>query len=166
MADGEERQLNEFAEAIHSLVFSLRRDAVTGVGLDPLTAAEVEVLHWVMDHPGTTSAEISHGLGLKASNVSVTVRGLVAAGLLTRRQDEADRRRRVLELTDKAVTDRRHIDEAWAGIITGLLQGLGDEERRAVLTAAGPLRRLARLRQETVRQDRGGDDGRARGPAG
>lgn len=153
MDDGEQQQLNELAEAIHGLVFSLRRDAVTGIGLAPLTAAEVEVLHWVTDHPGATSAEISHGLGLKASNVSVTVQGLVAAGLLTRRRDETDRRRQVLSLTDKARTDRRHIDEAWARIITGLLEGLDDEERRAVLRAAGPLRHLARLRHETTRQD-------------
>ncbi|WP_316670639.1 MarR family winged helix-turn-helix transcriptional regulator [uncultured Propionibacterium sp.] len=146
MDTNDQRQLTEFATAIRSLVFSLRRDAVTDVGLEPLTAAEVEVLHWVLAHPGTTSAEISHGLGLKPSNVSVTVRGLVAVGLLTRRVDEADRRRRVLEATDKALTDHRRIDGAWTGIIADLLDGLGRDERRAVLAAAAPLGRLAQLR--------------------
>ncbi|MGW3496316.1 MarR family transcriptional regulator [Streptomyces sp. NPDC001020] len=58
----------------------------------PLHPSDLDVLRYVLDCPGTGTSALARELGLHASNVSTTVRGLVTQGLIRREPDPHDRR--------------------------------------------------------------------------
>lgn len=144
----------EFASAVRAVVFRLRRLGEHSVGIEPLRLSEVDVLVHVIDHPRVTVTEVAAALGLRPSNVSVTVRVLVERGLLRRQDHPHDGRRSLLIATDQAVEDRRRIDEAWTTVIGAFLDDLPGAERAAALGATPALRRLADLDLTALRGDR------------
>lgn len=147
-----------FASAVRAVVFRLRRLGEHSLGIEPLRLSEVDVLVHVIDHPRSTVTEVARGLGLRPSNVSVTVRVLVGRGLLRREDDPADGRRSLLMATDRAVDDRRRIDEAWTTVIGAFLDDLPVSERTAALGATVALQRLAELDPVVLRVPGGAAD--------
>lgn len=68
-----------------------------------LTGLELQVINFLHNHPGMdTAAEIAELRGLPKGNVSVAVESLIQKSLLSRKQDEKDRRRIHLSLRPEA----------------------------------------------------------------
>lgn len=134
-----------FAVAVQAVVLRLRRLGERRLAIEAIPLSEVDVLTNVMDHPGRSVTDVAHALSLQSSNVSTTVRQLVARGLLVREADPLDGRRSRLFATEQAVADRNSIDEAWTKVIGEFLDGLDPTERANALAATDALRLLAAL---------------------
>ncbi len=68
-----------------------------------LTRKELDVLLFLANHPGQDrAADVVNGRGLSKSHVSISVTGLEEKGLLTREEDQEDRRTVHLHLTGAA----------------------------------------------------------------
>jgi DNA-binding MarR family transcriptional regulator len=70
----------------------VRRKSHEDTGVPPLPNGAVDILRVVEGSPGITVAEVAARLGRQFSNVSVQLRELVAANLVTRLRDPSDKR--------------------------------------------------------------------------
>ena len=144
-------ELDQLAEATHTLSRTLRRTGELEVGLDQLPTSELDVLRFVVAHPGASVSEVARGLRLQTSNVSTTVRALAGRGLIVRHPDPHDHRRSLLRSSPLADEHRRLLGRAWSRSIAGALGELGDDDAAAIRAAVPALTRLAealRLRAE------------------
>ncbi|MCT7661398.1 MarR family winged helix-turn-helix transcriptional regulator [Mycobacterium deserti] len=139
------RDARDIAEAVRTVVWSLRRFGERQVGLPPLPHSEFEVIRTVSDHSDITVSDAARLLGLQPSNVSTTVRRLVEQGLVERVPDEHDRRSIRLRLTEKARGHKTMIDAAWVEAIGERLAQMTTEEAELLVEAAPLLRRLAAM---------------------
>jgi DNA-binding MarR family transcriptional regulator len=136
-------ELDQLAEAAHTLSQTLRRTGEHEVGLDQLPGSELEVLRFVVAHPGASVSEVARALRLQTSNVSTTVRALVERGLIVRTPDPRDHRRSLLRSSPLADEHRRLLGCAWSRAIAGALEELVDDDVAAVRAAVPAMTRLA-----------------------
>jgi DNA-binding MarR family transcriptional regulator len=136
-------ELDQLAEAAHTLSRTLRRTGELEVGLEHLPASEVDVLRYVVARPGVSVSEVARGLRLQTSNVSTTVRALVERGLLVREPDPADHRRSLLRSSPLAEEHRRLLGRAWSRSIASALAELSADDAAAIRAAVPALTRLA-----------------------
>ncbi|TWF80620.1 MarR family transcriptional regulator [Pseudonocardia hierapolitana] len=136
-------QLDQLAEAAHTLSRTLRRTGELEVGLEQLPTSELDVLRFVVTHPAASVSEVARGLRLQTSNVSTTVRALVERGLLVRQPDPRDHRRSLLRSSPLADEHRRLLGRAWSRSIAGALAELEDGDAAAIRAAVPALTRLA-----------------------
>jgi len=111
-----------------------------GIALDqnPLASHRVSgpqltLLEWVEESPGCRIQELADGLALTAPTVSVSVRRMQQAGLLSRQPDPTDGRSVQLFLTRRG---RALLGRARAfrlGMMQRLLSGLAAEEQEQLL---------------------------------
>ncbi|MFD5161613.1 MarR family winged helix-turn-helix transcriptional regulator [Streptomyces hawaiiensis] len=137
------REARTLTPALHTLGRVLRLGGVTEAGLPPLPPSDLEVLRQVLDSPGIGVGALAQELGLHASNVSTTLRGLVAQNLVRREPDPHDRRAVQLFPTMGAVQGMAMVEQAWAEIFADSLATLSREERAALSAAAPALHALA-----------------------
>jgi DNA-binding MarR family transcriptional regulator len=108
---------------------------------DALTLQELSVLGYVHrghDLPST----LARSLRLDPGRVTRITDRLAVLGFLDRAGDSTDRRRCLLSLTPSGVDRLARAREDMAGIMTELLDGLTDEERRALTLGLEGARRL------------------------
>jgi DNA-binding MarR family transcriptional regulator len=141
-------QLDQLAEAAHTLSRTLRRTGELEVRLEQLPTSELDVLRFVVAHPGASVSKVARGLRLQTSNVSTTVRSLVERGLIVRQPDPLDQRRSLLRSSPLADEHRRLLGRAWSRSIGGALAELADDDVAAIRAAVPALTRLA----ETLRR--------------
>ncbi|GHE49721.1 hypothetical protein GCM10018785_19050 [Streptomyces longispororuber] len=137
------REARDLTPTLHALGRVLRLRGSIEAGLPPLPLADLEVLRQVLDSPGVGVGSLAQELGMHASNVSTTVRGLVAQGLIRRQPDPHDRRAVQLFPTMAATQGMAMIEQAWAEIFADSLATLSRDERAALSAAAPALRALA-----------------------
>jgi predicted transcriptional regulator len=87
--DGPAKAVDHRALAVSVIDISsdIRRKSLNDTGVRPLSNGVLEILRVIESHPGITVAEAASRLGRQFSNVSVQLRELVAAGLVTRTRD-------------------------------------------------------------------------------
>src|ERR1700685_29462 len=85
-------------------------------GEEQLPPTELEVMRLLVSSPDLSVGEVARDLGLHPSNASAAVRGLVARGLLERRQDSRDGRISRLAPTAKAQGIRRPAEGGCGGV--------------------------------------------------
>ncbi|WP_051647383.1 MarR family winged helix-turn-helix transcriptional regulator [Paracidovorax oryzae] len=88
---------------------------------------------------GTRQGVIADLLGIEGPTLIRTLDQLVAAGLVERRDDPADRRARTLHLTEAGKAILARIEEALNGLRTELFQDIPAEDVRACLRVFGTL---------------------------
>ena len=123
-----EDQLLDLLNRLRKLTLTQHPLQDTGVTMPQLT-----LLDWVATTPGCSVQEIANGLGLTAPTVSVSVRRLERAGLMTRQPDPMDRRAVRLFLTPQGQALQQ---QAWAfrqEKMRRLLAGLTPEECTTLL---------------------------------
>ncbi|NMH96172.1 MarR family winged helix-turn-helix transcriptional regulator [Pseudonocardia acidicola] len=102
---------------------------------DRVTLPQLRVLVMIASRGPLNLGAVAEGLGVHPSNVTRACDRLVAAGLLHRSDDPADRRNLVLELTDsgRALVDtvNQHRREA----IEGVLEQMPAHRRRSLVPA-------------------------------
>ena len=67
-----------------------------------LTMAQMQVIRFVGEHPHCHLQDLAEGLGVSSPTVSVSIRRLEEAGLITRHPDPEDGRATCLRLTKKS----------------------------------------------------------------
>jgi DNA-binding MarR family transcriptional regulator len=87
-----------------------------------LTVTQMTALNVLYQRGSASVGELGRTVGLSKARVSLLVNGLVTHGLVERRQDPADRRRAVLQLSSRAqtllseyVTGSRQQFASWLG---------------------------------------------------
>lgn len=94
---------------------------------------QLALLDWIAGSPGSGIQEIADGLDLTAPTVSVSVRGMEAAGLLERRPDPQDGRAIQLFLTAQGQDLHEQTLSFRRETMQRLLAGLTAEEGSALL---------------------------------
>jgi DNA-binding MarR family transcriptional regulator len=122
-----------------------RTIGAAGTAGPALPMSELEAMRLLVRRPGLSVSEVANALGLQSSNVSASVRSLVARGLLERRRDDRDGRVTRLHPTRKAIAHRDRQESAWGDQLARRLAQLPDAERERLLAAAPALEALAAL---------------------
>ena len=108
------------------------------------------ILALVAARDGITVREAAGLLLLKPSNASTLVSAMVAAGLLRREQDPADKRVAHLHVTEETRIRIRDVEELYCSYVVAGLDLLDTEERAALARALPALRSLARQVHPTI----------------
>jgi DNA-binding MarR family transcriptional regulator len=126
----------------------VRRRVRTGMSEPPLRGAQAELLRVVEEQPGIGVAAAARELHLAGNSVSTLVNQLIDARLLRREVDPLDRRAARLKLTDEA---RQRLDtwrRARAGVVSEAIEGLSEEDTRAITDALPALEKLMAILKE------------------
>jgi DNA-binding MarR family transcriptional regulator len=139
----------ELADAWARVRRRLRRGARAIVGGEPLTSSQVELLRLVETQPGIGVADAAAALDVAPNTVSTLVGGLVAADLLAREPDPADRRAARLRLTRAARRRLRRWRDERTRLLAGALRELSAEDRAALEASLPALDRLRAVLERT-----------------
>ncbi|WP_436737869.1 MarR family winged helix-turn-helix transcriptional regulator [Streptomyces sp. BBFR102] len=138
----------DLAQALAAVLPALHRALDRRVDADfphPKPAeGQIALLRLIRDQDGITVREAAEVLLVKPNNLSATVTQMVAAGLVERRRDPADKRVTHLHLTPTAAARTRTVDGLISGYVVRALATLSDGERAALGAAVGALRVLER----------------------
>jgi DNA-binding MarR family transcriptional regulator len=130
----------ELREAMMALARQLRRHRPD----NGLTLSQLEVLGDVSRAGTTTPAEIAARLQVRVQSLTDSINELESRGLLSRRPDDADRRRQLIELTpdglELLLRDRAQRD-AW--LYESMRDHLSELEFNLLMLTAPVLRKLA-----------------------
>ncbi|MCI9869481.1 MarR family winged helix-turn-helix transcriptional regulator [Arthrobacter humicola] len=136
------------AVAVIDISADVRRKSHNDTGVRPLSNGVLEILRVIESNPGITVAEVASRLGRQFSNVSVQLRELVAAGLVTRIRDAADKRYVALHPTAESQRIKALLEGAWAGALVSASSRLLPEEREQIAASLPALQRLASILSE------------------
>ena len=130
----------ELREAMMALARQLRRHRPD----NGLTMSQLEVLGDVNRTGVTTPAEVAARLQVRVQSLTDSLNELEARGLVSRRPDDADRRRQLIELTADGLAlllrDRAERD-AW--LSEAMREHLSELEFNLLMLTAPVLRKLA-----------------------
>ncbi|MGQ9455240.1 MAG: MarR family winged helix-turn-helix transcriptional regulator [Armatimonadota bacterium] len=136
-----ERSAEAIIEAVSAVQRTMRRE-VRRARPGEMSMQQFRALGVISHHPGISLSFLAQHLGLTTASASRLVDGLVRAGLVNRTDSSEDRRKLVLELTDKGVSAMESAKGAALGKLASMLAELSDVDRRAILKAMEILRRL------------------------
>jgi DNA-binding MarR family transcriptional regulator len=102
---------------------------------DTVTLPQWRVLVMVAGRGTAKLGEVAEGLGVHPSNVTRACDRLVAAGLLTRRDDPSDRRSLMLTLTTAGRAFVQRVDDHRRETIRSVLRKLPAEQRPVIASA-------------------------------
>ena len=136
------------AVSVIDISSDIRRKSLNDTGVRPLPNGALEILRVIESSPGITVAEVAARLGRQFSNVSVQLRELVAAGLVTRVRDAADKRYVALHPTAESRRIKALLEGAWAEALATASSWLLPEEREQIAASLPALQRLASLLAE------------------
>jgi DNA-binding MarR family transcriptional regulator len=144
--DSDAAEVAQVVELLRALNVENDRMADVFAGRHGLHRTDLDALVHVMDAERAgeplSPGQLAQRLGLSAPATTALVDRLERSGHVRRRRDEADRRRLVLEMEDKArATGRELFGELGAGVARRFL-ALAPAERRAVLGFLGDVREL------------------------
>lgn len=111
------------AQKLNAMVFK-----ETNIG-----SSELELIHYVRHHPGTTQQEAANELHVKKGAVTKRVRLLVKKEYLICRQDTKDKRKHLLYPTEKAQALKQSRTSIEAAFYDWLLEDLNQEEKEIFL---------------------------------
>jgi DNA-binding MarR family transcriptional regulator len=131
------------AVALLDISFDVRRKSHEDTGVRPLPNGAVDILRVIEGSPGITVAEVAARLGRQFSNVSVQLRGLVAANLVTRLRDPSDKRYVTLHPTEESQRIKGILENSWAEVLAASASKLLPAEQQQIAASLPALQRLA-----------------------
>ncbi|WP_461173891.1 MarR family winged helix-turn-helix transcriptional regulator [Arthrobacter sp. Z1-9] len=131
------------AVALLDISADVRRKSHEDTGVRPLPNGAVDILRVVEGSPGITVAEVAARLGRQFSNVSVQLRELVAANLVTRLRDPSDKRYVTLHPTEESRRIRAILENSWAEVLAASTSKLPPGEQQELAASLPALQRLA-----------------------
>ncbi|WP_459718146.1 MarR family winged helix-turn-helix transcriptional regulator [Actinophytocola sp. KF-1] len=114
---------------------------------DGLTCARWQVLG-VVDHGPVTVAQVARTMGLTRQSVRQTAEALAGAGMVVFVDNPADRRARLMTLTDAGRAALRRVEQRQAGWASAVAGRLPHSELRAALAVLRDLGDLLEDEQE------------------
>lgn len=116
-----------------------------------LTLSQMQVLAEVTRTGAATPAELGARMQVRVQSLTDSINGLAAAGMVSRRADDTDRRRQLVELTDAGrallAADRAERD-AW--LDAAMRENLTELEFGLLMLVAPVLRKLADAEAGTI----------------
>lgn len=116
-----------------------------------LTLSQMQVITEAARSGAVTPAELATRLGVRVQSLTDSINSLVTAGLASRRTDDTDRRRQLVELTEAGVdllaADRAERD-SW--LHDSMRENLTDLEFDLLMLVAPVLRKLADAEAGTI----------------
>ena len=148
------RDSNEYAEMVAEVfIETVRKSAGKLTCPDPegeITPALMECLQYVYLHGASPIREIGNGLEMSLSGASQLVERLVKKRLVTRSENEDDRRLTRVELTDvgrEAVKQMRRRKSEW---FDSILEAMPHSQRKALREGLESFLRVALTNQDNV----------------
>jgi DNA-binding MarR family transcriptional regulator len=102
-----------------------------------VTAPQARLLLNLERNPGQNQAYYAERLEVEPISLCRMVDRMEEAGLIERRADPADRRARLLFLTDRSSNEIARIQSALTGLIDSMLAGFSDAEERQLADMLG-----------------------------
>lgn len=137
----------ELRESVMAVARQLRRHRPD----HGLTLSQMQVLAEVTRTGAATPADLAARMQVRVQSLTDSINGLAAAGLVSRRADDGDRRRQLVELTGEGsallAADRAERD-AW--LDTAMRESLTELEFGLLLLVAPVLRKLADAETGTI----------------
>ncbi|HVU72362.1 MAG TPA: MarR family transcriptional regulator [Mycobacteriales bacterium] len=130
------------ADVVARLRRALRRGVRVEVPFEAVSVAQVELMQLLADSPGLRARDISDRLLLAPTTVSTLIGQLLAADLIDRRPDPADRRAWQLHLTADGKKQLRSWQQANRRVLDAALGRLDAADRRAITATLPALARL------------------------
>src|SRR4051794_41508260 len=116
------------------------RDFYRAVGELDLSISQIGILQLLTGPVESASLKtIADEVGLSMPAVSRSVDGMVQRGLVTRTEDEKDRRHKAIRATDEAREEAGRLIELRVAGITDFVETLSAEERRNLADALAPI---------------------------
>ncbi|KRD16836.1 MarR family transcriptional regulator [Mycobacterium sp. Root265] len=147
MAQPDTSTATELRESVMAVARQLRRHRPD----HGLTLSQMQVLAEVTRTGAATPAELAARMQVRVQSLTDSINGLAAAGLVSRRADDGDRRRQLVELTDDGTAllaaDRAERD-AW--LDSSMRENLTELEFGLLLLVAPVLRKLADAEAGTI----------------
>ncbi|MGB9620098.1 MAG: MarR family winged helix-turn-helix transcriptional regulator, partial [Armatimonadota bacterium] len=142
----------EYAELIANVfVESVRKATISAMcceyGGEDITPSLMQCMEYVYLRGASPMREIASGLGVSVSAVSQLVDRLVKKGLMTRQENELDRRLTQVELSPSGkllVSEMRRRRSGW---FESIVKAMPEDERRAFLSGVESFLKIA-LAQE------------------
>ncbi|GAA1267866.1 MarR family transcriptional regulator [Kitasatospora nipponensis] len=134
---------DDLAAALAGTQRLIRRRLRQGLTGPRLRGAQVELLRLVAANPGLRVSAAAKELCLAGNSVSTLVNQLVAAGLLHREVDPADRRAALLLPTPEAAERLAAWEANRNALVREQVEGLSAVDQAALAAALPALRRLA-----------------------
>jgi DNA-binding MarR family transcriptional regulator len=117
-----------------------------------LSVPQFRTLAFLRKHEGASLSQVADHLGLMLPSVSKMVDGLVARGLLTRKDSSADRRYVALALTARGRSALASARKATQLHLAQILRALPQDERPSVVRAMEALRPVFAAEREAARE--------------
>jgi DNA-binding MarR family transcriptional regulator len=136
----------EVANRLRPVLMKLARELRREVHPLGVTGGQVALLFQIRRRRGVSAGDLAASEGISPAAMSGYVDRLAKAGLVERVQDERDRRRQVLELTEEAERVLRSVRSRRTAWLAKRLEHLSEDELAAVDHALDPL--LALLERE------------------
>ncbi len=118
-----ERKITKIAREAEKLVLKSLRE--NGVG-----TAEIDLIHALRHNPGCTQAKLAEILNADKAAIARRTKNLEAKGYLVRKEDENDKRSRLIYPTDKAETLKASKAEIEASFYEYILSSLSVNEAK------------------------------------
>lgn len=118
-----ERKITKIAREAEKLVLKSLRE--NGVG-----TAEIDLIHALRHNPGCTQAKLAEILNADQAAIARRTKNLEAKGYLVRKEDENDKRSRLIYPTDKAETLKASKAEIEASFYEYILSSLSVSEAK------------------------------------
>lgn len=101
--------------------------------------AQFRTLNFLSRHRGASLSEVAEHIGLTLPTMSTLIDGLVIRNFAVRKTHPKDRRRMLLELTDRGQATLRTARDATRDYLAGLLEPLSSDDRTTVVRSMGIL---------------------------
>lgn len=122
------------AHALHRLMQHVVRDSIAELHgvlqASRLSLPQLGTLHFLHAEGAQSVSVIAHHLHLSLAATSHLVERLVGRGLLTRREDPADRRQKIVGLADEGIALVRGVQADAVAAIDGLLNAVPSDLRQ------------------------------------
>jgi len=132
----------DVANRIRPVLLHLNRHLRREVHTSGVSAGQLSLLSAICDNPSIGVAELAAREGTSMPSVSAHLDRLEAAGLVTRRQAERDKRRVDLEVTPEGLRVLRVIRTKRTAWLAARLETLSEADLATIEAAIGPLEAL------------------------
>jgi DNA-binding MarR family transcriptional regulator len=127
--------IREFRRSLRALEREVALSLASQTECCGVTAAQCHILLELEARGVSSVGELAEALELDPSTMSRTADALVRAGLATRADDPANRRRQILDLSPAGRAKAEHINRSCDSYYEGVLEGTAGERRRALAEA-------------------------------
>ena len=140
-------QLGERYLAVHHRIFRAASDEMSACGL---SMARTKILRRLHEQGPTRQNVLATDLGLSPHSITDIVDGMERQGLAERRPDPADRRAKLVAITDAGQASLDVANATWERLLTQIFGALNEDDRATLLRLLASLDEAAQNTADTT----------------